>query len=113
MGRTPRPEITGVSIADQALHRSKSDPLISESGQNENPPFLSLWQLPPAADMPQLTEKNVLKASIRNNLTNNCHNAFVFSELEKERNKNREVSWSSRPTMTYYMELRASGATTT
>ena len=31
------------------VHRSKSDPLPSVLGQNENPPFSSLYQLPPGA----------------------------------------------------------------
>src|SRR6516162_1239509 len=35
----------------------------------------------------EVAEKNLRKASIRNNSTNNCNNAFVFSELEKERHK--------------------------
>ena len=34
------------------LHRSKFYHPMTEMGQNENPPFLSLCQLPPAADAP-------------------------------------------------------------
>jgi hypothetical protein len=34
------------------VHRSKSNPLISELGQNENQRFSGLRQLPPATDMP-------------------------------------------------------------
>src|SRR5262249_46569194 len=38
------------------VHRSKSGLLMSESGQNENPPRWGLCQLPPATDISCLTQ---------------------------------------------------------